>query len=331
MYFRRKNQGMEWINVGGNMLSNFIISIEAVLPIIIMMGIGMLVRRAGMLDEHDVKKMNKVVFTVFFPVLMFSNLYGKDLGAVVDWRLIIFGVAVLLIIYALAVIFVLHIEPNPKTRGAMIQGIYRSNFVVMGVPVVSNIFGAENLTLTSLMVTIIVPMYNVLAVLTLEAFRGGRPSLRQISRQLAKNPLILGALAGIAVMGLGIRLPDAIENTVSSMAGVATPMALLTLGAFFDFQSVAARRRDIAICLIGRLLVVPAVGLGIGILMGFRDVALITLLAMFASPCAVAGFPMAQAMDSDVELAGDVIVFSSLFGCFTMFFWIFVTKSLGLF
>lgn len=313
------------------MLSNLTVALGAVLPIFIIMAVGMLIRRCGLVDDHDVKKLNKVAFTVFFPVLMFSNLYGKDISSAIDTRLIVFGVIYVLAIYTLAFIFVLRTEHDPKVRGAMIQAIYRSNFMIMGIPVVANIFGSDDMVLPSVMVTIIVPMYNVLAVITLEIFRGGRPNPLHILRQLAKNPLILGALAGLITVALGIHLPSPIEKTVSQMAAVATPLAILTLGAFFDFGSIARRQREIIISVVGRLVVVPAVGLTLAILLGFRGMALVTLIALFASPCAVAGFPMAQEMDSDVELAGDAIVFSSLFAGFTMFFWIFLTKSLGLF
>ena len=313
------------------MLSNFVIALEAVLPIFIIMGVGMLIRHQGLVDEYDVKKMNKTVFAVFFPVLMFSNLYGKDIHGAVDGKLMLFSVLTVLFVYGLTVAFVVHIEKNQKTRGAMIQAIYRSNFVIMGIPIVSNIYGGENLILPSVMITVVVPIYNVLAVITLEVFRGGKPNALHILKQLAKNPLILGALAGILAVLADLHLPQVLENVVSSMAGVATPMALLTLGAFFDFKSIAKRKKDIAICVIGRLIAVPAVGVVAGILLGFRDVALVTLIAIFASPSAVSSFPMAQEMDSDAELAGDAVVFSSMFACFTMFVWIFAAKSLGLF
>lgn len=313
------------------MLSNFVIALEAVLPIFIIMGVGMLIRHRGLVDEYDVKKMNKTVFAVFFPVLMFSNLYGKDIRGAVQGKLMLFGVLAVLIIYALTVAVVMKIRKDPKTRGAMIQAIYRSNFVIMGIPIVSNIFGGDELILPSVMITVIIPIYNVLAVVTLEVFRGSKPNLGHVLKQIASNPMILGAVAGILAVLVNLHLPQVLEGVVSSMAGVATPMALLTLGAFFDFQSIANRKQDIAICVIGRLVVVPAIGLTTGILLGFRDIELVTLIAIFASPSAVSSFPMAQQMDSDAELAGDAVVFSSMFSCFTMFAWIFAAKSLGLF
>ena len=313
------------------MLSNFIIALEAVLPIFIIMGIGMLIRRKGLVDAHDVKKMNQTVFMVFFPVLMFSNLYGKDIRGAIEGKLMTFGVLAVLSVYALTVAVGMKLRKDPKTRGAMIQAIFRSNFVIMGISIVSNIFGGDELILPSVMITVIVPIYNVLAVVTLEVFRGSKPNFAHVLKQIASNPMLLGAVAGIFAVLIDLRLPQVLEGMVSSMAGVATPMALLTLGAFFDFQSIANRKKDIAICVIGRLAVVPAIGLTVGILLGFRDVELVTLIAIFASPSAVSSFPMAQQMDSDAELAGDAVVFSSMFSCFTMFLWIFAAKSLGLF
>ncbi len=313
------------------MFSNFIIAVEAVLPIFIIMWIGMLVRRKGLVDEYDVKKINKLVFTVFFPVLMFSNLYGKDISGAINKKLMIFGVVAVLAFYALTVIVVTRIVKSQKTRGAMIQAIFRSNFVIMGIPIVSNIYGSENLILPSVMITVIVPIYNVLAVTTLEVFRGSKPNAMHIVKQILKNPMILGAIAGIFAVIIDLHLPSFLENIVSSMSTAATPLALLTLGAFLDFSKISDRRKDIAICVIGRLLVAPALGLPLGAMLGFRGAEFVTLIAIFAAPSAVSSFPMAQQMDSDAELAGDAVVFSSMFSCFTMFLWIFVTKSLGLF
>ena len=160
------------------MLSNFIIALEAVLPIFMIMGIGMLIRRKGLVDAHDVKKMNQTVFMVFFPVLMFSNLYGKDIRGSIEGKLMTFGVLAVLSVYALTVAVVMKLRKDPKTRGAMIQAIFRSNFVIMGIPIVSNIFGGDELILPSVMITVIVPIYNVLAVVTLEVFRGQQAEFR---------------------------------------------------------------------------------------------------------------------------------------------------------
>lgn len=297
----------------------------------IIMFIGAFIKRAGLITDEETKKFNKIIFIVCFPPMMFSNLYGRELEHAVDLKLIIFTVSTVLVLYALTVIFVLKIEKSQKTRGAMIQAIYRSNFVIMGLPVVQNVFGKGDLAVTAMMVTIIVPMYNVIAVVTLEVFRGSKPDLKDIFKNLLKNPILIGAICGIIAILTGLKLPTALENPISMLGEAASPLALLLLGASFNFDTVAKEKRNLTICLIGRLLIFPAVGLIGGALMGFTGVKLMTLVALFASPSAVTSFTMAQQMDSDYELAGNCVVFSSAISCFTMFMWIFVLKSIGLF
>lgn len=312
-------------------IQNFIIAVEAVAPMFIVMAIGVLVRRRGMVSGDDVKRMNKLIFNALFPVMMFSNLYGMDFADAVNPKMMVTGAAILLTVYAASFIIVMKIEKDRRSRGAMIQAIFRSNFVIMGLPIVGNIFGSENLGMTTIMMTIIVPMYNILAVTTLEIFRGGKVSPGHIIKEIFKNPLIMGAIAGILAVTTQLKVPYLVENTVDMLAAAATPMSLIMLGTSFDVQSIERCRRNLIICLVGRLVLVPAFALTVGILMGFRDVALVTLIAIFAAPCAVSSYTMAQQMDSDAELAGNCVIFSSLLSCVTMFLWIFMLKNFGLF
>lgn len=313
------------------MFENFVISVEAVAPMFITMAIGILVRKKGLLSEPEAKRLNKLVFNVCFPPLMFCNLYGAEIGDAFDLKLTVYSVVMVLAAFFGAMALVLKIEKRNKSRGAMIQAIYRSNFVIMGIPVVSNIFGGGNLATTALAITVIVPLYNVLAVTVLEIFRGGKPSVVHILLGILKNPLIIGAVLGALTIPLHIQLPSIIESTLFSLRDVATPMALLVLGASLNWKSIGETRRNLIICVAGRLLVVPAIALTIGALIGIRDVAFVTLIAIFASPTAVSSYTMAEQMDSDGELAGNCVVFSSALASITMFGWIFLFKSLGMF
>ena len=191
----------------------------------IIMFIGAFIKRAGLITDQETKKFNKIVFIVCFPPMMFSNLYGRELEHAVDLRLIGFAVAVVLGMYALTVLFVLKIERSQKTRGAMIQAIYRSNFVIMGIPVVQNVFGKGDLAVTAMMVTIIVPLYNVIAVLTLEVFRGSKPNVKDILKNLAKNPILIGAVSGVIAILTGLKLPLALETPINMLGEAASPLA----------------------------------------------------------------------------------------------------------
>ena len=313
------------------MLNNFMISLEAVLPMFILMAVGFLIKEKKMLTGQELKKLNHVVFVLFFPPLMFHNLYGVDLETSFHGKLIFFGVISVFLIYAGSVAVTLAVEKDPRRRGAMIQALYRSNFVIMGIPIAVNLFGHGNIGETAAMVAIIVPLYNVLAVITLEVFRGGKLDVGNIVKNVLTNPLILGAAAGIVTAVFEIRLPDVLITVTEDMASVATPLALVILGASIEKKSIGKSRRDLLICVIGRLMVIPALGLTAAALLGFRDIAFVTLIAMFSAPTAVSSFTMAEAMDSDGQLAGNAVIFTTALACFTMFLWIFLFKNLGMF
>ena len=283
------------------------------------------------MNEMEVKKLNKLVFHVFFPCLMFRNIYGAEIEDAVDLKMIVYGVVMILLVYFTSMAVVVKIEPSNRSRGAMIQAIYRSNFVILGLPIAANLFGGEKLTTTAVAVTIVVPLFNVLAVVVLEIFRGGKPDPVKILKGIARNPLIIGAVLGILTVVFQIQLPQLAVDVIDQLKDVATPLALVTLGMSLNLKEMGAEKRNLIVCVLGRLVIVPGIALTGAALLGIRGVAFVTLLAVFASPCAVSSFTMAEQMDSDAELAANAVVLSSAFACITMFLWIFLFKSLGMF
>ena len=312
-------------------MNNFIISIEAVIPMFSMLILGVIVRKLKILNDTELTHVNAMIFKALFPILMFSNVYNVKISETFDLKLTIFSVSLVLIMYLLALLFVLKIEKSNKKRGAMIQAIYRTNFVLMGFPVAANLAGEGNIGITAIMVAIIVPLYNVLAVITLECFRGTQVDFKKVIKGILKNPLILGAIAGLIFASLDISMPKVMEKTISQISASATPMALIVLGASFNLESVEKEYKNLIICVMGRLILVPAVALSLAALIGIRGVGFITLIGIFASPCAVSSYTMAQQMDSDGSLAGNTVIFTSAIASFTLFVWIFLFKQLGMF
>ena len=313
------------------MSSNFIICIKAVIPMFLMLALGYGGRLMKLTDDSLSAKMNSLCFKMLFPFLMFHNIYASRIDEVLSLRLIVFAVAAVMAVYGAATLFTLRIEKSARSRGAMIQAIYRSNFVIMGLPVATNIYGHGNVGVTAVLVAIIVPLFNVLAVVTLEIYRSSKVRPGKILLNIAKNPLIGGAFLGIAFSILGIRLPGIIESTVSDISACATPVALMILGSSFKFSGAAKVRRNLTIAGAAKLIAVPGLVLPAAALMGFRDIAFVSLVGIFAAPCAISTFTMAQEMDSDYELAGASVVFTTAFSCVTMFLWLYLFKSLGVF
>ena len=311
------------------MLQNFIISVSAVLPLFLMMMLGFLIRKKSWLTEDETDRVNSVIFKVLFPFTVFASIYSTDLSHAFHPGLIIYCVAAVLITYSISLLIIPKIEPSNKSRGAMIQAIYRSNFVLLGLPLVANIYPKADLGMTAIAIAVLIPVYNVLAVVTLEVYRGEKPSPKRILWGIATNPLILGCVAGL--IALPFTLPPVLDNTISQLALTAPPMALILLGASFRLEHSPRLKRNLYICTLARLVLVPGAALTVAALLGFRDMAFVTLIGVFAAPCAVSSFTMAQQMDSDGELAGATVVYTSFFSCLTMFCWTFLFKQLGIF
>ena len=307
------------------------LSAGAVLPVFLMMAAGYLARCLGVLERGDVGKMNRVAFRVFLPCLLFYNVYRSDLSSAVDPKLIAYAVGGVLLVFGAAYVVVQRLEHVNERRGVVMQGIFRSNYVILGLPIAQALLGETELGPVSVLIAIVVPLFNVLAVFVLERFRGGSVKPRDVALQVLKNPLVVSSALGIVFLLLGIKLPSILEKAVSGLGGIATPLQLFLLGAFFRFEGLGRYRRALTAVTAVKLVVTPAIFLSLAALLGFRGVAFVALLGIFASPTAVNSFTMAQQMGGDAELAGDIVVSTSVFSAVTMFLWIFAFKTLGVF
>ena len=312
-------------------MENLMISANAVLPMCLVMALGYGTRRLGWLRREEISTINKIAFRIFLPGLLYYNIYCSDLSGSFDPLLMTYAVGGVLLTFGLALGYTLLTEKLPERRGVLIQGMFRSNYVIMGIPVATALLGADQLGTVSILIAVIVPLFNMLAVVVLEVFRGQKPKPLHILGQIAKNPLVIGSVLGILTLVAGIRLPHILEQTIQSVSAIASPLQLFLLGAFFQFCGLKTYRRELVTVSIAKLIVSTGLFLGLGALLGFRGVAFVSLIGIFASPTAVNSFTMAQQMGGDAELAGDIVVTTSAASILTMFFWIFLFKSLGMF
>lgn len=312
-------------------MENLMISANAVLPMCLVMALGYGTRRLGWLRREEISTINKIAFRIFLPCLLYYNIYCSDLSGSFDPLLMAYAVGGVLLTFGLALGYTLLTEKLPERRGVLIQGMFRSNYVIMGIPVATALLGADQLGTVSILIAVIVPLFNMLSVVVLEVFRGQKPKPLHILGQIAKNPLVIGSVLGILTLVAGIRLPHILEQTIQSVSAIASPLQLFLLGAFFQFSGLKTYRRELVTVSIAKLIVSPGLFLGLGALLGFRGVAFVSLIGIFASPTAVNSFTMAQQMGGDAELAGDIVVTTSAASILTMFLWIFLFKSLGMF
>lgn len=314
------------------MEQHFIVAVKAIIPLFILIGMGVYVRWRKMLTDTELQHVNSMVFRVFFFCMMFYNMYTTTIATAFRPRLMVFTVTALFVMLLISGIVVCTVEKDNRSRGAMLQGLFRSNFVLLGLPLVENIFGPEAVAVPTMMIAVVSPIYNIVSIFMLESFRGkGNFSLASSFAKVLQNPMIVGALLGLFFVIAGISVPEPLLKPVRQIAYCTSPVALLILGASFRFGTVSEEKRNLAILVLGRLLVIPALVMGTAYYMGFRGVDFVTILCIFATPCAVASFAMAQQLGSNAELAGNGVVVTSAFSSITLFFWVVLFKALGVF
>ena len=307
------------------------ISANAVLPMCLIMALGYGTRRLGWIRREEIFAINKIAFRIFLPCLLYYNVYCSDLSGSFDPLLMAYAVGGVLLTFGLSLGYTLLTEKLPERRGVMIQGMFRSNYVIMGIPVATALLGSDQLGTVSILIAVVVPLFNMLAVVVLEVFRGQKPKPLHVLGQIVKNPLVIASALGILTLAAGIRLPHILERTIQNVSAIASPLQLFLLGAFFQFSGLKTYRRERVTVSAAKLIVAPGLFLGLGALLGFRGVAFVSLIGIFASPTAVNSFTMAQQMGGDAELAGDIVVVTSAVSMLTMFLWVFLFKSLGMF
>jgi len=314
-------------------MESIILSTRAIMPIFIMMLLGYFMKKINLADKHSFDAINRIVFKVFLPLLLFYNIYKTDIGEILNPALIIFTISAILVTFAIGYVAVFHISKKNSVRGVVLQAIFRSNYAILGVPLVGYICGEDAGALSSVMVAIIVPVFNVLAVVALERFRDNSEKLdiAALFKGIVTNPLIISCVVGLLFVLFKIPLPSVAEKCVKDLSALATPLALIVLGANFEFSGTTGYLKEIIIVSLARLIIVPALAISAAAFLGFRGEAMVCVLITFASPVAVSSYAMAKQMGGDEALAGQIVVVTSALCLVTLFLWILVMSRLGLF
>jgi predicted permease len=317
-------------NNGGICMESFFVSFNAVAPLASYILIGIFLKKMKMVQEDFLKTLNNLLFRAFFPVVIFSNIYATDFSASADMGVIIYLIIFIVSLVIFMMLAVPHFIKSRATCGAFVQASYRSNLILFGVHLTESVFGEGSTGMISVACAFIVPLYNVLAVIILEYFRGESTNAKKLIKNILKNPLIRGALAGAAFNLLHLPAPAFFQSVVKSASNGTTVFALIVLGASLQFSSMAKNIRYITADMLLRLFIVPLAAVSLGYAIGFRDMQLFTILIVTATPVAASSYTMAQSMESDHVLSAQLVAISTVLSVFTMFGWIMAFFALGI-
>lgn len=312
-------------------MESLLVALNAVIPFLCYISFGYIVRMKKIVSESFLQQLNQMVFRLFYPCMTFYNIYKADAESLPRPVLLIFVGASILILEAILILVVPRfVLENPK-RGVVIQGIFRSNFVLFGLPLTISVFGDSAASVAAMVVTVVVTIYNTTSVVILEMFNtNGKINVKNIAFNVIKNPLLQGAVIGLVFFLLGIHVPESIVTPIAAFSDATSPLALFVLGGTLHFNEISHNLKYLVPTLSFKLLILPAVMMAIGYAFGLRELELFLLVAVYGTPVAAASYPMAQNMGGDGELAGQLVVISTVVSVVTLFFWIFFLRFVGL-
>ena len=313
-------------------MENLIFSLNATIPIFLMMLLGMLFRKLGWMDEVFAVKMNKFVFLVPLPVLLFEQLATVDFSEVWDIKFILFCFVVTAISITISTLISL-LWKDRSIKGEFIQATYRSSAALLGIAFIQNIYGTAGMA--PLMIIGSVPLYNIMAVVVLSVFKPGNNSfdkalVKKTLKGIATNPIIIGIVAGFVWSALKLPMPSILHKTVSSIGATATPMGLMSMGATFEMKKATSKMKPTLVAVFMKLVGFCAIFLPMAALLGFRNEELIAILVMLGSATTVSCFVMARNMGHEGTLSSGVIMMTTLLSAFTLTMWLDVLRSFGL-
>lgn len=330
------------------MIDALVFSANAVLPIVLLIVLGYVLKRIGMLSKEFLNVGNKLTFRVLLPAMLFYNVYQIESFSEISPVFVLYGIGMVLVIFLLAVAVTCAFTKDGAKRGALIQAMFRSNYAIIGIPLATSLFGDKGAAAAGVMSAFCVPMFNMLGVITLSIFNGngekGKINFPKILLGIIKNPLIIGTVAGLAVLGIrelfviwniNFRFSDIafLYKSLENVKSICTPFALIVLGGQFEFSAVSRLWKEIVFGTVIRTVAVPILGLAVAyfFIPGLSGEHFATYVGVFATPVAVASAIMANEMGADGELAGQLVVWTSLASTVTIFIYVTVLRAVGVF
>ncbi len=316
---------------GDEGVDSLVYSLNATVPVFLVIVLGYVFRRAGLLDERFVTVSNSLNFKVNLPVLLFCNMASADLQTDFQPKLLIFCVVITTIMFFGIWGLTRLLLRDKSMVGAFVQASYRSSVAVLGVAFIANIYGDAGLAPQMILGS--VPLFNVYAVVVL-AFEGedrnsGRDNLFRAVKGVVTNPIIIGVVLGMLASLLKLTFPAILDKTLNMVGSLTTPLALICIGAGFQGREAIAKLRPTIAASVVKLVVLPGIFLPVAVTAGFRGQALMTLILMLGAPTNFGCYVMVKNMGGDGELTSSVIVATTLFSAFTLTFWIFLYRQLG--
>ena len=315
-------------------MQDFLTCLEVIAPIFILVGIGYFIRQRGHSSPEFVDCGMHLVFYIVLPCSLFMNLYSSDFSSIFNPGLVLYVVA-LHIAVVLALIAILpRFFANREQCGIVIQGAFRGNVLLLGLPLAYNLYGAQGVAPTALIMAYSIPLYNILAVIVLSFFSSNAAKNKvrwsRVLLDICKNPLVVGTAIAVPFALFQIRLPLPVTNIISQVGALGSPLGLILLGAQMRFSSIAAHRKPLFTAILLKLVLFPVLSMACAIALGFGPTELGAVFILVSAPVSISSFVMASSMSREGELAGQMVFLSTAFSLITLLIGLYFLKAMAI-
>ena len=325
-------------------MSNLMFALNATIPLFILIALGFFLRKVKIVDAPFLKTANKFNFKLTLPMLLFVDLAGTDFRETFDLKFLLFCAIATSIAFwgtwGLAKAFI----KDKNSRGEFVQACYRSSAAVMGLALIQNIYGSSGMA--GMMMLGCVPLYNIYAVILLQTespegetvnadgtistgSKKGSGKIKKAVLGILTNPIVIGIVLGLVSSLIGIQYPTIIQKALDYVARLATPLALICIGAEFSFANAFKKIKLSAIAACVKIILLPVIFTTIAILMGYRMEKLVAIFIMLAGPTTPSCFIMAKQYGFEGTVTSSTVVLTTLFTSVTLTAFIFILRSLG--
>ncbi len=309
---------------------DFQLSFNTVFPIFVYMMAGFCIRKAGLFSEENFRKLGAVNFRCFIPLILFYSVYNSDLEDIFQRDILVFALIVILAVFFLSWFLCRRLIKDRRNAVSTAQCLFHSNFVLFGLAIANALCKGNGLATVSALAAVIVPLYIVLTVIIFSVTLKEEIHVGMILKDIFTSTVVDAGIIGVVFNLVGIhQLPTFLDTPINVLGTMATPVALICLGGLVTFESMRDHRNHLTITVIIKLVVIPAGAIIAAILLGFRNDLLIVILAIFAAPAEPGCTPLANQLDGNGKLTGEIVASTSIFSLVSIFLFTLVLSRLG--
>jgi predicted permease len=284
------------------------------------MATGILIRRVGLVSEDAFRVINRIVFYIGIPTLVFHAVVtGRETAR---WQYALWVAGSVLVAFVLSLLLARALTKDPAKRGTLAQAAYRSNDGIFGLAVASALIPGHTDTMAFTLV-ISATLFGVTGVLCYELNRGGSVRIGRVLLNTIKNPILIGGVLALIVRFTGLQLPYVILKPIEYFKSMCTPLGFLVLGGVLSFKSLKEDWKLVTVISAVKLIAFPVAVCTIAYFVGgLRGPELASIFIVFSTPTAMSCLPMASELDGDVKLSGELIAVTTVLSLLTVFLYL---------